>query len=168
MRGKLTIDRQHEIDDTISNILDYVDMTYPENGLKDIITAYDNIGLYDFDFQENRHKINGAISYEDGQARIFINEDLSPARKTFTLAHEFGHFVLHPNQDKFRLDFFTYNDSKGSIEETEANYFAASLLMPKELFRRIYRLLDNESLVAKYFGVSTIAVRNRVRWMKQN
>ena len=93
---------------------------------------------------------------------------MSPARKTFTLAHEFGHYILHPNQANFRLDYMRYDDSEESMKETEANYFAAALLMPRERFNRIYKLLHDESRVAKYFGVSIAAVSIRLQWIQSN
>lgn len=59
---------------------------------------------------------------------IFLNKDRPADRMRFSLAHEFGHVVLHP---------FPYEEM-----EKEANEFAAELLMPKrsilpELRRRL-------------------------------
>lgn len=61
-----------------------------------------------------------------------------------------------------------YDDSDGSMKETEANYFAASFLMPKERFMRVYQTLRDERKVASYFGVSVAAVRIRLRWINGN
>jgi Zn-dependent peptidase ImmA (M78 family) len=67
---------------------------------------------------------------------IRVKSGLNPGRKRFTIAHEIGHYMLHP---RHRLDhsdssknFTIWNDSS---EEAEANFFAAELLMPESLFR---------------------------------
>lgn len=165
---KLPIERRYEIDDEIDNILLETDKTYPEYRLQEIIESYRNVKAFEFDFGEDRNRINGAITFDKGNARIFINSSLPPARKTFTLAHEFGHYILHPNEDNLRLDYMKYDDSENSKKETEANYFAAAFLMPKERFVHIYRMLRDESQVARYFGVSIAAVRIRLRWIQSN
>jgi hypothetical protein len=55
----------------------------------------------------------------------------------FVIAHEIGHFVRHPQNDNFqactRGDLSNYT---GTGRETEANDFAAELLMPETLFKR--------------------------------
>lgn len=53
------------------------------------------------------------------------------------MAHELGHFFLHEGilnhfDRSFRLNYRSEESSKATnVEEVEANYFAASLLMPK-------------------------------------
>lgn len=58
-------------------------------------------------------------------------------RKRFAIAHEIGHFVLHKAKsplavctDKDFQDWYEHSE-----DETDANAFAAELLMPTELFR---------------------------------
>lgn len=68
---------------------------------------------------------------------ILINETHPEQRQRFTLAHELGHYFLHEGEemfidgDKTGYMFRTKNDK--SWKETEANAFAAALLMPKTL-----------------------------------
>jgi len=80
---------------------------------------------------------------------IYIEKDLehNSSMLLFTLAHEIGHFVLHRHR-KIKLDaqhhMFTDTSSQLQMKETlhkpfdwlewQANYFAASLLMPRQLF----------------------------------
>src|SRR6185369_12396617 len=67
---------------------------------------------------------------------IRVKAGLSSGRKRFTIAHEIGHFILHPleEQDRqhSRRDFEVFHDAG---EEAEANIFAAELLMPEFLFK---------------------------------
>jgi len=93
---------------------------------------------------------------------IRVKAGLGVGRKRFTIAHEIGHFILHPleEQDRqhSRRDFAIFHDAG---EEAEANIFAAELLMPEFLFKPRSRgrvpslaLLDN---LAEEFGSSTMA-----------
>ncbi|MBF8802150.1 ImmA/IrrE family metallo-endopeptidase [Pseudomonas asiatica] len=70
---------------------------------------------------------------------IGINEDLaSSGRINFTIAHEFGHYILHRDlQQNFECapkDMHTW-DALGKKNETEADVFASYLLMPADDFR---------------------------------
>ncbi len=93
---------------------------------------------------------------------IRVKEGLHPGRKRFTIAHEIGHYVLHPHESHDRQhgrkDFAIWHDTS---EEAEANIFAAELLMPESLFKPRSRgrvpslaLLDN---LAEEFGSSIMA-----------
>ncbi len=70
---------------------------------------------------------------------ISVKRDIrEPGKKRFAVAHEIGHFVLH--KDKERIAFCTDKDFQDwyshSGDESEANAFAAELLMPAEMFRQ--------------------------------
>ncbi len=160
--------RREFIDTTIEEILCDTNKSYPEDDLKEIIMSYNSdITLWEYDFKEDRNKISGAIAYpESGEIRIFINKDLPPARKTFTLAHEFGHFILHNGERKFRLDFSDQYSDKEAEDEVEANYFAGALLMPEKMFWMMNGLLNDDRLLARRFGVSVSAVKVRKKCLK--
>lgn len=60
----------------------------------------------------------------------------SPGRIRFTLAHEFGHYVLHREiRDAFRCSTKDMHEWDEGEIETEANVFASYLLMPLDDFR---------------------------------
>ena len=68
---------------------------------------------------------------------IYNNQIIKPERINFTLAHEFGHYLLHRDEEaKFECSqenlssFYDYAE-----REVEANRFAAQLLMPIHDFR---------------------------------
>lgn len=67
---------------------------------------------------------------------IRVKAGLHPGRRRFTIAHEIGHFVLHPlvrhDRQHSARHFTIWNDAS---EEAEANVFAAELLMPEFLFK---------------------------------
>ena len=63
----------------------------------------------------------------------------SEGRKRFTIAHEFGHYILHRHeQDRFECgdDDIETGDGNERDIETEADLFASTLLMPLDDFRR--------------------------------
>ncbi|WP_338805517.1 ImmA/IrrE family metallo-endopeptidase [Pseudomonas chlororaphis] len=78
----------------------------------------------------------------DRQAnRIAISQEFSPTVQIFTGAHEIGHLVLHTGQIMHRdraLDGRPLNEPR-SLEEREADFFAACFLMPDRLMRSAFR-----------------------------
>lgn len=93
----------------------------------------------------------------------------SEGRKRFTIAHEFGHYILHRHdQDQFECggdDIETGDRSKLDIE-SEADKFASTLLMPLDDFRKqvdgqpvSFDLLGH---CAERYGVSLTAAA--LRW----
>jgi len=88
--------------------------------------------------------VSGMIELdEDGKYLITINEDDSTTRQRFSMAHELGHYIYHRNKigkgiadDRMYRSTDIgryYNNSIGKAEETQANQFAANLLMPMDL-----------------------------------
>jgi Zn-dependent peptidase ImmA (M78 family) len=61
----------------------------------------------------------------------------SPGRRRFTLAHEFGHYLLHRKRfpEGFRCTETSVDARDGVEIEREANDFASTLLMPLDDFR---------------------------------
>lgn len=162
--------RQQEIDQEIDKIFINTQSTYPETSLLDIVKKL-GIDVYQYDFGANSSQISGAIIRGDNteNPQIIINKHEHRERKVFTIAHELGHFILHDKNEQFRVDKYNYNSNESeALEETEANYFAASLLMPKDKFLEIIQLTNNTEAVSKYFGVSVAAIANRIKWIRSN
>lgn len=108
-----------------------------------------------------------------GWGIIYNNSIASPGRINFTIAHEFGHYLLHRlrfpdglecgQQDMMRWD------SEYRQVEAQANEFAASLLMPLDDFRRQIEAkakptLDDLGCCAERYGVSLVAAT--LRWLQ--
>lgn len=87
--------------------------------------------------------IDGALVRHDNKKEwaIFYNTAIvHPGRANFTLAHELGHYMTHRhtlNSDRIECgkDDMLGGDSTNGDIETEANTFAANLLMPNHDFR---------------------------------
>ena len=81
--------------------------------------------------------MDGSIVTKDGAAIITVNNSISYLPQTrFVIAHELGHFFLHPKIRQVEtVDAAQINNwSSHAAEEYEANLFAAELLMPEFLF----------------------------------
>jgi Zn-dependent peptidase ImmA (M78 family) len=96
---------------------------------------------------------------------ILVNAGHSLTRKRFTIAHELGHFLLHRERldNGEMIDDAMYRSGVTAKEETEANRFAAELLMPFALVRSLLAagISAPEQLAAK-LQVSLPAMRIRL------
>ena len=93
------------------------------------------IGLEASDLKD----VSGLVVRRAGAVVIGVNKTHPATRRRFTVAHELGHALLHQGKPlrydrDFRVDFRAGRSSLGSdVEEMEANFFAACLLMPRSM-----------------------------------
>jgi Zn-dependent peptidase ImmA (M78 family) len=116
---------------------------------------------------------------QSGRTVIGVNASHHPNRRTFTIAHELGHFLLHEAEtvhldsksSGYTLQLRSPASATGeNINEREANLFAAEILMPakfiaKELRKKDLDLLEDESVLkdlAQKFKVSVQALTIRL------
>ena len=122
--------------------------------------------------------ISGVILYDSDnseyQFAILINKTKPSTRQQFTIAHELGHYFLH--QEEIKKEFFVDNDnvldSSGVLYrrdditsnklEKEANNFAASLIMPEAIVRKVWAKLQDVDDCAQVFNVSVEAMSIRL------
>ncbi|WP_140985846.1 ImmA/IrrE family metallo-endopeptidase [Asticcacaulis tiandongensis] len=107
-----------------------------------------------------------------GWAVIYNSSIRSKGRINFTLAHEFGHYLLHRTAfpDGLRCgqqDIVRWDSDYGQIEH-QANVFASNILMPLDDYRR--QIPDNDRIdldeikaCAARYGVSLVAAT--LRWL---
>lgn len=122
--------------------------------------------------------VSGALVVENGKGAIGYNPNDSILRRRFTIAHEYGHFLLHSETQRLFVDKdflikfrnankYTQNEI---IQEQEANAFAAAILMPrhmikKEINKPRFNNLSESVLIqqlAHIFEVSEIAMSYRI------
>lgn len=162
--------RRREIEAIIDNLLLQIDMSYPKTPLLDIVkAAIPGVRIVEDAFEGKG--IRGVIfkkSKDFKHPMIAIQKALSPEAKTFTLAHELGHYLLnHPGSKSFLVDKINYDGTAEAQKEAEAQYFAATLLMPESEFKWLAEVLDDHKL-AKRFGVTLAAIRVRRDWFRLN
>lgn len=115
---------------------------------------------------------DGVLMHQAGRFFIVCNDRVHPrgsGRSRFTFAHELGHFfipehraALEQGQPHFSRTEFTSN----SPFEREADHFAASLLLPEPLVRRVTAtapgsLLRRVERAADFLGASLTATAFR-------
>ena len=175
---------QPNVQDALNMISAYLDNSFPRN----VIAVCEKLNIKVKETNEFPHNVSGIIykleqkekTTREDQYCILVNSRQTAGRKTFTIAHELGHYLMH--KTKLEKDNEIISGAKGidldspciarqdintdsTVEyrklETEANKFAAELLMPKDIFLEKCIALDSIDDVADYFGVSISAATIR-------
>lgn len=115
------------------------------------------------DFGAHSDKVAGFCDFKN--KRLYVNKEDRTERQFFTIAHEFGHWMLHrdiflahPEQYPV-LPRFQSVDTHNPMEQ-EANCFAANLLVPARLLRPV--ISAPTSSLASIFRVSRTMMEFRV------
>ncbi len=131
------------------------------------ITKIEGITIPGFEgalFKDPAGKKGWAIFYNDGFK--------SRGRVNFTLAHEFGHYLIHRLKYPEGIqcqerDLIRWESELGQVEH-QANKFAATLLMPLDDYRK--QIPDHETIsldmmdfITERYGVSLLAAL--LRWI---
>jgi hypothetical protein len=95
---------------------------------------------------------------------IIVRASDAYVRRRFTVAHEIAHFVLHRDQIGDSLtDDELYRSGLSTRQESEANRFAADILMPRNLIVRYIKDFGSDpQVLASIFKVSEAAMRIRL------
>lgn len=121
-------------------------------------------------------KLSGLLVKKKNEYIIGVNRHHSETRKRFTIAHELAHFFLH--KDNLHYDYSTNKEEETmplvymradgviSSDETEANHFAAELLMPEELLLEDFRCSCNVFELARLYKVSEQAMTYRLTTLR--
>ncbi len=129
-----------------------------------------SIGAYEDAF-------DGLLEHDNGRFHIYVNEDRQQTlqRQRFTFCHELGHFFIDSHRNALLngevpyLSYYTGFASEQQIER-EADFFSASLLMPRNRLLKDYRSYKKfgfhivEQLSEKY-GLSLIATIFRLLYL---
>ena len=124
------------------------------------VANYLGLEIWQGSFQDER--IVGA--YDKTERTIYLAEDIPYVRKAFTMGHEIGHFLLHeqrPKETFYRCDMDAVEE-ENKLEEQEANWFSASLLMPRRVVRSLWLATKDSTEVARMCGVSSLAAHYRL------
>lgn len=164
----------------ISNNAEEIARTYNPEGfspfpLEKIQNNNKDLNIFFVNFDDEN--VSGVILYKEDKFHILINKLKPKTRQHFTIAHELGHYFLHKelikaeetnaivdgdnfldgSQILYRMDEATRNKI-----ETEANNFAASLIMPTDLVKKAWDAFESVDECAKVFQVSPLAMSIRL------
>lgn len=116
------------------------------------------------------NEVAGALVLSPGHdPAIMLNRGDSRNRQRFTCAHELGHYIQRLNEGRADveeevLDFRDTIARQGTnLDEIFANAFAAELLMPEALLRKLRREGLTVSALAGRFDVSGEAMTYRLK-----
>jgi Zn-dependent peptidase ImmA (M78 family) len=138
--------------------------------IHDICGIMEKIGVYIIFLEASLEEFFGLSEYSDKlPPTIAINnsKDISIERKIFTIAHEFGHVILHKNS------FRSHEKEEIQREEREADEFASYFLLPqegfdKELKKRMgFSFVDKVLQIKRIFKVSYMTVLTRLNQTKK-
>jgi len=170
----LTKDRRDKIKDVIDDLNIEQDLSFPENS---VVVAADRLGVPVKIAKFKDETIAGLLDYGDQEndigPAIFVSSQDAEKKRNFTIAHEIGHLLLHADNGAGRLKVDRHdvqNLKTKSITEEEADYFAASLLVPghrlKEImFKSRMHKWDLINFCSDYFNVSKSVISNRLKWI---
>ncbi|MDY8136919.1 ImmA/IrrE family metallo-endopeptidase [Aquimarina sp. 2201CG5-10] len=123
--------------------------------------------------QDLSDDISGFLLKKDNKTIIGLNKNHPEVRKRFTISHEIGHYKLHNVESPLFVDYFyrgsmlrtkesekiyrSNHKSNNPLMEKQANFFAASILMPRKLIQdEIEKLNDNLTYDDKLYRLSDI------------
>lgn len=117
--------------------------------------------------------VSGVLVRHGSSAIIGVNSKQVRERRRFTIAHELGHFLLHEGllrhvDHNYRVNYRSDESARATnVEEIEANFFAASILMPRRFLDQLGAVdaVDDDQRVgqlAKAFDVSRHAMSLRL------
>ena len=103
--------------------------------------------------------------FDPADNSITVNKNEWPLRQTFTIAHELGHAMLHrgwaASEDYGVLWRDEARNDRRGVHEVEANFFAAHLLVPRNMLDKWYDDLSVSEL-SRLFAVSVPVIKNRL------
>lgn len=132
---------------------------------RDIADNY-GIKIADVIFGEKHKEVAGFLDFKEN--KIYVNSEDPYNRKTFTIAHELGHFFLHrnyfeENPEQYQVLLRRPIGAANDALEKEANTFAAHLLVPSHLLEKYIDFASIEML-ATLFVVSEDVIRIRIKY----
>jgi Zn-dependent peptidase ImmA (M78 family) len=125
------------IDARIAQVLSEAKIYEPPIDL-DLIAQHLNVPIHSEPLPKD---ISGFLHRDGTKALIVVNSKHSKARRRFTIAHELGHLIFDHKPDQVHVDKgfiikFRADAKVSDPEETQANYSAATLLMPEPMLRK--------------------------------
>ncbi|MBD3238836.1 MAG: ImmA/IrrE family metallo-endopeptidase [Candidatus Moranbacteria bacterium] len=135
----------------------------------DITSLAQQIGYRVYEVNFDDPQVAGMVVDSDKEKSIYVSENDPEGRKRFTIAHELGHVILHhqelaANQRivDYRKPLTDYKDTDDLKREVEANMFAAEILMPEDLTKKLWEFKQDVDDLAGFFKVSQKAALVRL------
>ncbi len=162
------------MEEKLKTILQELGNKFPRN----IVEICNKMGIEVQETEQFPANVSGLIYKKDEKYTILVNAFHTIGRKSFTIAHELGHYIKHKKFLDECSEMVSYIKSKDDNSvvptltrceehydkyETEANSFAADVLMPQDEFLKVCNNANSIEEVAAHFGVSIQAATIRAQ-----
>lgn len=156
----------------IEVISKYLFMEYSVNNRINLDQIAEDEGILTH-YDDYEDAFDGMFVIDSGVHHIHLNiasgNYKESGRGRFSLAHEFGHYLIEDHHEDILLGKLkphpSFQNSQLNIYEQEADFFAASILMPPDIFYNCcggqkfsWKLIERLSSI---FGASKMAVLKR-------
>ena len=160
--------RREEIENRVNEILTeigYVDVVSVNK-----ILEKENIFLYSLDEKDWEKTIKDqdmnraqALLYKKDDKKVILLNSKEVSNSKISISHEIGHLYLHMNEESIQMFCHHGGNRVDKVQEDEADYFAACLLMPERLVRGFCNKVEkpNLEMFSKIFGVEIETVIRR-------
>lgn len=126
------------------------------------------VKLYTADFLQHKTTFSGFCDFKNDS--IYLNQGDNRERKFLTVAHEFGHWILHKEDFKKEPEKYAFLPKEREIAgddvvdemEREADYFAMNLIMPSRLIEQ-FVLFYSVAELARLFNVPRSLMEKRLK-----
>jgi Zn-dependent peptidase ImmA (M78 family)/DNA-binding XRE family transcriptional regulator len=152
---QVVFDSSEEKPEEIARKVRYL-LNIPRNPINNLVGLIENQGVIIFKTDLINDKLDAISSITDKGVRIiFLNSRMPNDRQRFSLAHEYGHMVMH-------MDTIP---PYGTEVEIEANKFAEEFLMPESEIKESLKDLTFNKLgdLKRYWKVSMKALLYRAK-----
>ncbi len=130
-----------------------------KSALQKIVSALNGKVLYkDLSKKTDKNRYSMEV-VKPNDFTIYASDASSSLRDNYIFAHEIAHYILHTDFGEKPTKFKRYADD---LLEWEANWFAASFLMPEDEFIKISSKYNGSILkIAAHFNITEVAVEMR-------
>lgn len=157
--------RYRKVKSEVKKVLNENFIENPPVNVRDLV---ENYGLT-LKFAEFPEQMDGVCGFLDTDEKaIWVNAKDKTKRQNFTIAHELGHWLLH--RCEIEADPASYHvlrrqpmGGEKDYRETEANSFAANLLVPADMLKICRKAGFTNIMMSDLFGVSQDVIGYRLQ-----
>ena len=130
----------------------------PGTPIGDIVRC-EGLEIHFMDWGED---ISGLLVKQNDAVIVGLNKNHARTRQRFTLAHEFGHYVLMHDQLESVPASIDHPPDPSQLfpqnAEQEANEFAGEILVPMRILKTVHKQEGNPRKLASLFEVSEAVI----------
>ncbi|WP_018934471.1 ImmA/IrrE family metallo-endopeptidase [Gracilibacillus lacisalsi] len=148
-----------------------------------ILNSYDDIKIIKYSEMAKQHGCSieeiislnssedGVIHYSGKRDKYIIayNDTIEVKERVYwTLAHEFGHYILghHKESERYSLSRNEISEDEYNIHEVEANFFSRFFISPPAII--VEANMHDHNKIMEFFGISFTAAINTLKYIQNS